>query len=485
MTSFASASSGSASASSASASSPHHAAELETALGEATQAALEAYYSLAAEGGGRRGRSGQRRHAARTPGPGIAREAHPIRRETKWRSKEVVEMADGEWRTARRARRSDALRGPGDYGSSPEPIPPTRAGLPSARARARRGPPRGSSHRARVARVIERARIRARKSAAAAAAAESLAATRFASPGIRIRDARVAWRESRAWTCRISPEGPRPRASSRSATDAPNPTFTDATSWTRRRTASRRGTIPRGYERRCSAGAPPREGLAPGNTHPGPGPVRRRSPGRRAPGSHPRRRRRRAAPRRRARALRDAGVVVSNADGEERPRETPRERLGSANRVGPRLATSLAAIAKGRASGEEIVYVPRAVTDANANGHTGRSEGAEGAEGFEDVDFAAEAVFVGPGASRVRGGGANVAGGGGDGAASRRTGRVARGGVGRAQTTKKTVDVSGDVGGTRWIGRGRSRPRAKPTKRRRRSVTGRRRRREASARPFL
>ena len=98
-----------------------------------------------------------------------------------------------------------------------------------------------------------------------------------------------------------------------------------------------------------------------------------------------------------ARALRDAGVVVSNADGEERPRETPRERLGSANRVGPRLATSLAAIAKGRASGEEIVYVPRAVTDANANGHTGRSEGAEGAEGFEDVDFAAEAVFVGPG----------------------------------------------------------------------------------------
>ena len=57
------------------------------------------------------------------------------------------------------------------------------------------------------------------------------------------------------------------------------------------------------------------------------------------------------------------------------------------------------------------MYVPRAVTDANANGHTGRSEGAEGAEGFEDVDFAAEAVFVGPGASRVRGGGANVAGG--------------------------------------------------------------------------
>ena len=113
-----------------------------------------------------------------------------------------------------------------------------------------------------------------------------------------------------------------------------------------------------------------------------------------------------------ARALRDAGVVVSNADGEERPRETPREMLGSANRVGPRLATSLAAIAKGRASGEEIVYVPRAVTDANANGHTGRSEGAEGAEGFEDVDFVAEAVFVGPGASRVRGGGANVAGGG-------------------------------------------------------------------------
>ena len=167
VTSFASASSGSASASSASASSPHHAAELETALGEATQAALEAYYSLAAEGGGgRRGRSGRSRHAARTPGPGIAREAHPIRRETKWRSKEGGSGGDGGRRGERGVWRGerggqDALRGPGDYGSSPEPIPPTRAGLPSARARARRGPPRGSSHRARVARVIERARIRA------------------------------------------------------------------------------------------------------------------------------------------------------------------------------------------------------------------------------------------------------------------------------------------------------------------------------------
>ena len=415
MTSFASASSGSASASSASASSPHHAAELETALGEATQAALEAYYSLAAEGGeGAADVPDGVVTPHELPDPGslerLIRSA--ARRSGDRKRVEVVEMADGEdseecGEESEEVRTRSGVRG--ITGRPPNP----------SRRRARVFPPRALAHGADLpaglptalaSLALSNARESARKSAAAAAAAESLAAT-LRLPG--------------------DPDSGRARRLAR--IEGVDVSHLAGGSTAASVVAFRDGRAEPNLHRRYELDEA-KDGVAPGDDPAGirAAVLRRCAAARRArAGKH--------APRSgsesdddrpddalpdlilvdggvaqllaAARALGDAGVVVSNADGEERPRETPRERLGSANRVGPRLATSLAAIAKGRASGEEIVYVPRAVTDANANGHTGRSEGAEGAEGFEDVDFAAEAVFVGPGASRVRGGGANVAGG--------------------------------------------------------------------------
>ena len=423
VTSFASASSGSASASSApasassaSASSPHHAAELETALGEATQAALEAYYSLAAEGGeGAADVPDGVVTPHELPDPGslerLIRSA--ARRSGDRKRVEVVEMADGEESEECGEESEEVRTRSGVRGITGRPPNPSRR-------RARVFPPRALAHGADLpaglptalaSLALSNARESARKSAAAAAAAESLAAT-LRLPG--------------------DPDSGRARRLAR--IEGVDVSHLAGGSTAASVVAFRDGRAEPNLHRRYELDEV-KDGVAPGDDPAGirAAVLRRCAAARRArAGKH--------APRSgsesdddrpddalpdlilvdggvaqllaAARALRDAGVVVSNADGEERPRETPRERLGSANRVGPRLATSLAAIAKGRASGEEIVYVPRAVTDANANGHTGRSEGAEGAEGFEDVDFAAEAVFVGPGASRVRGGGANVAGGG-------------------------------------------------------------------------
>ena len=383
VTSIASASSASAPASSASASSPHHAAELETALGEATQAALEAYYSLAAEGGeGAADVPDSVVTPHELPDPGsLERLIRSAARRSGDRKKwEVVEVADGE--ESEEVRTRSGVRGK---------IPPNPGG--TSRRRARVFPPRALAHGADLpaglptalaSLALSNARESARKSAAAAAAAESLAAT-LRLPG--------------------DPDSGHARLLAR--IEGVDVSHLAGGSTAASVVAFRDGRAEPNLHRRYELDEA-KDGVAPGDDPAGirAAVLRRCAAARRARAG-------KNAPRSwsdddrpddalpdlilvdggvaqllaAARALRDAGVVVSNADGEERPRERPRERLGSANRVGPRLATSLAAIAKGRASGEEIVYVPRAVTDANANGHTGRSEGAEGAEGTEtDVD---------------------------------------------------------------------------------------------------
>ena len=113
-----------------------------------------------------------------------------------------------------------------------------------------------------------------------------------------------------------------------------------------------------------------------------------------------------------ARALRDAGVDVSNAGGVDR-REDPDGAVTTTATPRSPPASRDASVAPppspGRASGEEIVYVPRVVTDANVPRSAKGAEGAEGAEG--GLDFVAEAVFVGPG-RRGHAAGAPTSGGG-------------------------------------------------------------------------
>ena len=121
-----------------------------------------------------------------------------------------------------------------------------------------------------------------------------------------------------------------------------------------------------------------------------------------------------------ARACLEAGVEVTNAraphaadkkgasEGEDAPLGTlssvkpPRaeEKNSSAHRAEREKspfshAVALASLAKGRASGEESVFVPRAVVDDSG----------------DVVDFTADRMVVGPGAAATRGGKARAAGG--------------------------------------------------------------------------
>ena len=377
------------------------AVDVETALGEATQAALEAYYySLAGDGGGD--------GAADVPDSVITPHELPDPKSLERLIRSAARRTRDEERVEEFA---EGVSGGAGRGPPRSPRPP--------RARRRRAPllshgadlPAGLPT-ALASLALSNARESARKNAAAAAAAESLAAT------LRLPPDRRGGRLSRIEGVDVSHlAGASTAASVVAFRDGrAEPSLHKRYELDEAKDGVAPGDDPAGIRaavlRRCAAAKravagknTPGIALAVGSDDDRPdgalpdlilvdGGVAQLI----------------AA----ARALRDAGVDVSNAGGVDRREDpdagtatTPTPR--SPPRVPGRLSVALAAIAKGRASGEEIVYVPRAVTDANA---TRSAKGAEGAEGAEvGLDFVAEAVFVGPGASRVRGGGADVGGG--------------------------------------------------------------------------